>query len=1177
MKFKILLITLMMSVFTVPLYGGNTSNSIAGQLAECVADSVKVAEDSSRPTAKDKFSLAHSLRKANKYDEAIKEAKAGQELCTDTHSKLYAQLVQIEGMCLIERKSDNKEDYATAETLLRKSYEIYKTLDVTDSWMQVACDYLCQLVSRNTLMGKSSACYEYAVQMLNHNYMPIYSLECYADALKDRFRGNESSLEEIDAAIYTEKQKMQDCGIAGITYILDYIHAHLYTWVHSGLTGYYRKDNGPELAVKYLESAISGLSLYPDKAYCLKYKYLAHRDLADYYYRIGHPSLAVENFRKCLAISRTHWKELEFYSPWNERSTESIYSSVSYDYLECLSALYKQDEVLQYCNQIIADLDKPELKELSRKYTDAIRDFVGDTIAELQDEESDDTDESDNSEDRCTDYSIQNSALIKVLQAYENGNININFDEIFNVRDQEWSFRDDACEFAQYLFDHNDYSQLIIFGERFLDWYSKSLDLSGDEFYKDDARMYEYSKEPIYQERETYHYSNGPGVLCKMYNLLALSYCNIGNYNMALKHQLHAVEIARTDSKYDPKERKTLLETISGGHFGVSVVESITWNYLDTEKTMLINLGGVYCLLSKYAEAYDVFRNVLNINSQILAASYSIGSNLYKSTIWADIKDDYSAITNILKDYVDDYLRFAELIMECDAMYDTFWQNYSYAFDEAAQNSSRESLLALNAKKSAERDLEFANYTSRIKQEDCLADIDKAEYQLNKSVDSKSVVSRSIVSVADLRKRLRNNDIAVDFQDVYFPGDTTEIYTGSYGTGKDVIHVAHIYSNPHVYANIMRSTWTLPKRVYLGDFSKDITFKNQKWVDYVYNMRDRQGASDIYKNEEFANFIWSKIIEAADIKEGENIYFVPSEIADNIAIEYLPYKGGTINSRYNISRISSLLQIGEKEHLYMATDKCVAFGGISDYGGMGSVRVNEGKNMSGDARCIVDRNYLPSLRETEALIKTIENSVPNIQPKLGYAATKQEFMKLDGNSPNILVLATHGFNFKEADLDKAQQEALFGNREEADLSSMEKGLLTSGLYLANPKGGSVLPIEGMLTARDVSMMNLNNVDVAILVGCSSAIGLNGEDGSYGLVRALKMAGVKTVIGALWDVDVDATRLLFQKFFGYYTRGLNCRDAMKKAQDDVKNTTVNDGMQRISYQNPYYWAGFVVID
>ena len=77
---------------------------------------------------------------------------------------------------------------------------------------------------------------------------------------------------------------------------------------------------------------------------------------------------------------------------------------------------------------------------------------------------------------------------------------------------------------------------------------------------------------------------------------------------------------------------------------------------------------------------------------------------------------------------------------------------------------------------------------------------------------------------------------------------------------------------------------------------------------------------------------------------------------------------------------------------------------------------------------------------------------------------------------------------------------------------------------------------------------------------------------------MKIAGVKTVIGSLWDVDVEATQMLFEKFFGYYTSGSDCREAMKKAQHDVKNYRgYDESGQLVSYKSPYYWAGFIVID
>jgi hypothetical protein len=61
-----------------------------------------------------------------------------------------------------------------------------------------------------------------------------------------------------------------------------------------------------------------------------------------------------------------------------------------------------------------------------------------------------------------------------------------------------------------------------------------------------------------------------------------------------------------------------------------------------------------------------------------------------------------------------------------------------------------------------------------------------------------------------------------------------------------------------------------------------------------------------------------------------------------------------------------------------------------------------------------------------------------------------------------------------------------------------------------------------------------------LSACDTATGkLEGEEVSDGLVEALLLAGAKSVVGALWDVDDSATDTLMRSF---YTGSRNQGDA-----------------------------------
>ena len=98
-------------------------------------------------------------------------------------------------------------------------------------------------------------------------------------------------------------------------------------------------------------------------------------------------------------------------------------------------------------------------------------------------------------------------------------------------------------------------------------------------------------------------------------------------------------------------------------------------------------------------------------------------------------------------------------------------------------------------------------------------------------------------------------------------------------------------------------------------------------------------------------------------------------------------------------------------------------------------------------------------------------------------------------------------------------------------------------------------------------MNLHNTDLVVLSACETGIGARDFDGIFGLQRAFKMAGVQTIIMSLWKVDDEATSLMMITFYKELLRTGSKHDAFVYAQKIVKE----------KYDDPYFWASFVMLD
>ena len=94
--------------------------------------------------------------------------------------------------------------------------------------------------------------------------------------------------------------------------------------------------------------------------------------------------------------------------------------------------------------------------------------------------------------------------------------------------------------------------------------------------------------------------------------------------------------------------------------------------------------------------------------------------------------------------------------------------------------------------------------------------------------------------------------------------------------------------------------------------------------------------------------------------------------------------------------------------------------------------------------------------------------------------------------------------------------------------------------------------DGILTAEEVSGLDLSGVEWAVLSACNTGVGkVSAGEGVFGLRRAFQIAGVRTVIMSLWPVEDDAARLWMHSLYeGRLKRKLSTADAVHEANLNV---------------------------
>ncbi|AGY56754.1 tetratricopeptide repeat protein [Gloeobacter kilaueensis] len=186
---------------------------------------------------------------------------------------------------------------------------------------------------------------------------------------------------------------------------------------------------------------------------------------------------------------------------------------------------------------------------------------------------------------------------------------------------------------------------------------------------------------------------------------------------------------------------------------------------------------------------------------------------------------------------------------------------------------------------------------------------------------------------------------------------------------------------------------------------------------------------------------------------------------------------------------------------------------------------------------------LPASREEAAAIAA---QLPAAQLLSGPAATESAIKQVHG--PRILHIATHGF-------------FLGASRR------VENPLLRSGLALAGfntRKSGSD---DGVLTALEVSGLDLQGTQLVVLSACDTGLGevADGE-GVYGLKRALTLAGAESQLLSLWKVADEPTKALMVDYYRQLSLQAGRAAALRTAQLRMLGSR--------EYAHPFYWAAFI---
>ncbi len=332
-------------------------------------------------------------------------------------------------------------------------------------------------------------------------------------------------------------------------------------------------------------------------------------------------------------------------------------------------------------------------------------------------------------------------------------------------------------------------------------------------------------------------------------------------------------------------------------------------------------------------------------------------------------------------------------------------------------------------------------------------------------------------------------------------------------------------------------------------------------------MNGEQG--DLYDVNRYGNalskLIWLNILQYIDQQKLTSIFFSPVGVLNNIAIEALPYsRDETTNAHYTVTRMSTTREILTKHNLH-PKNTAILYGDLFYRASM------ETMQQSAVTRSAV-YPLLYSKQEIEGISAQLSKQQYQVMTLSQKQGTEASFKSLDGKSPSILHLSTHGFV----------------NRNAKDVMQQSGLALSFGARAWEGKSIPENTEDGILTAAEIAALDLSSTNIVVLSACNTALGEITSEGVWGLQRAFKQAGVQTIVMSLWQVDDEATSVFMQYL---YEALLKYRQTMivtapinKQIAEDVASyfqLSLTEAQQRMrqhpKYSNPYYWAGFIMLD
>lgn len=270
---------------------------------------------------------------------------------------------------------------------------------------------------------------------------------------------------------------------------------------------------------------------------------------------------------------------------------------------------------------------------------------------------------------------------------------------------------------------------------------------------------------------------------------------------------------------------------------------------------------------------------------------------------------------------------------------------------------------------------------------------------------------------------------------------------------------------------------------------------SSKFVNNLYS-----SSSPRNKGEELYELLW-KPLEGL-VSEAKIIYYSPIGALSSVSFNAISHAGEPLCERFDMRMVSSIAEIIRlKNTVDDKPSSALVYGGIAYDVDSSTLLDNargyaheEGGSVGEDEQERSGWRFLASTSdEALGICQKLEDSGVKTILRTGDSANEESFKSIAGQAPDIIHLATHGFFLsdpKSIDTNPFLNRLKEGARGQTVNYLNRSGLLFAGANRAWTGEGIVEGIDdGILTAEEVTGLDLSTTDVAILSACETGLGV----------------------------------------------------------------------------------------